>query len=215
VERNDRLWRRALGEVVCLVGLVELVMWVVPFVRRPGPAFLGLVALVVALLVCCQIRDRVPARELGFRTDTFVAALRAYAVPFTVALVLLVGLGAAFGTLRFGERFARMLVFVPCWALVQQYMLLSFAQRRFRLVFGPGLPSALAASATFALLHLPNPTLTAACAVAGLVWTVGFERFPNLWANVVTHTLASAVLANSLPPFLLRNMVVGYNYFLR
>jgi membrane protease YdiL (CAAX protease family) len=70
-------------------------------------------------------------------------------------------------------------------------------------------------AALFALLHLPNPALTVACALGGYVWAREFDRSPNLLANALTHTIASALLANSLPGWALKNMVVGYNYFMR
>jgi hypothetical protein len=205
----------AAAEVACLVGLVETIMWAVPFTGRPAAAYLGAVALIALLLAVCHVRDRVPRRDLGIRFDNFLAVLKVYAVPFGAAVALMVAIGLAAGTLRLGARFVAMLASVPAWALLQQYMLLAFAQRRFRVVLGPGWPSVAASASMFALLHLPNPTLTVACAAAGLLWAWQYERGPNLFANAVTHTLASAVLANSLPHAVLRNMVVGYHYFLR
>jgi membrane protease YdiL (CAAX protease family) len=152
---------------------------------------------------------------MGFRVDNFLRTLRAYALPFGIAIVLLMVVGLAFGSLVIGPRFWGMLATVPAWALLQQYMLLAFAQRRFRVIFGPGTPAVLASAAMFGILHLPNPTLTIACLAAGFLWSWQYERSPNLFANALTHAVGSAFLANSLPHLLLKNMVVGYNYFLR
>jgi membrane protease YdiL (CAAX protease family) len=207
--------RQALAEVACLVGLIETIMWGAPFARQPAVAFLGLVLLVATLLVVTHLRDRRRPREIGLRVDNLGSALRAYCAPFGIALALLVAVGLAAGTLRLGPRFLGMLAGVPAWAFLQQYMLLAFAHERFRIALGGGWPSVLASAGMFALLHLPNPALTVACAAAGLVWAWQYERGPNLFANVATHTLGSAVLANALPPSVLKSMVVGYNYFLR
>jgi len=49
----------------------------------------------------------------------------------------------------------------------------------------------------------------------GYVWAREYQQRPNLIANALTHAVASAFLANSLPHYLLRNMVVGYNHFFR
>jgi hypothetical protein len=57
--------------------------------------------------------------------------------------------------------------------------------------------------------------LTLACAIAGYIWAKAYERSPNLFANAVTHAIASALIANSLPHWLLKNMVVGLNHFFR
>jgi hypothetical protein len=203
------------AEIICLLGLVELIMWAVPFTSRPGAAYLGAVAVICVLLVVCAVRDRVPARELGVRADNLVPVLRTYAVPFGAALAAMIVVGWWCGTLRFGQKFFGMLVGVPVWALLQQYMLLAFVQRRYRVVLGAGWPAVAASATTFAVVHLPNPTLTIACAAAGSMWAWQYERCPNLFANALAHTVASAVLANSLPATVLKNMVVGYNYFLR
>lgn len=206
---------RAAAEVVCLVGLIETIMWVVPLTRYRAEAYLGAVVLITVLLVVCHVRDGVPGHELGVRIDNFLRVMRVYAVPFGAAVALMVAVGLVAGTLRLGGKFLGMLAAVPMWALLQQYMLLAFAHRRFRVVLGPGTPSVVASASMFGLLHLPNPTLMVACAVAGLVWAWQYERDPNLFANAATHTVASAFLANSLPHAVLKNMVVGYNYFLR
>ncbi|HKG22233.1 MAG TPA: CPBP family glutamic-type intramembrane protease, partial [Blastocatellia bacterium] len=123
--------------------------------------------------------------------------------------------GLVAGTLRVRAKFFSMLLFVPPWALLQQYMLLAFAHRRFRVITGSGRVSVIASAGLFAILHLPNPVLTVVCALGGLIWAREYERDPNLFAHAITHTVASAFLANSLPGWLLKNMVVGYNYFLR
>jgi len=205
----------AVAEVACLVGLVETIMWAVPFTRNPPFAYLAMVGMITLLLVTCHLRDGVPGREMGFRVDNLLRVLGVYVLPFGITIAILVAVGLAFGSLSFGPRFVGMLLGVPAWALLQQYMLLAFAQRRFRVIFGPGKAPVLASTAMFGILHLPNPTLTVACLAAGFVWAWQYERSPNLFANALTHTIGSAFLANSLPPLLLKNMVVGYHYFLR
>src|SRR5205085_9066932 len=132
--------------------------------------------------------------------------------PF-VALVLVIGIAAH--SLRFGARFYGMLASVPLWALLQQYMLFAFVHRRLRVVLGEGPRIAIVTALLFAFLHLPNPMLTLACALAGFIWAEAYERSPNLFANALTHTVASAFIANTLPHGLLKNMVVGTNHFFR
>src|SRR5262245_12564624 len=78
-----------------------------------------------------------------------------------------------------------------------------------------GEAAAIATAVLFAALHLPNPVLTLVCALGGYIWACEYSRRPNLFANALTHTVASAFLANTLPHSLLKNMVVGYNHFFR
>ena len=215
LERRPLAAKSAAIELVCLVLLVETIMWIVPFVPRQRTAYTGLAFLIIVLLVVCHFRDGVSARELGLRFDNFFLVLRRIA-PFVVASVALFLLvGFACGTLRFGAKFYSMLASVPVWALLQQYMLLAFSNRRLRVILGEGRKSVIATAVMFSLLHLPNPVLTVACAAGGYVWASEYNRSPNLFANAVTHAVASAFLANTLPGWLLKNMVVGYNYFLR
>lgn len=207
--------RVALCEIGCLLFCMELIMWIVPLMPNARMAYAGLAALIVVLLAVTHLRDRATARELGLRFDNFLPALAWISVrlaPFIAAILLV---GAAAQSLRFGERFYGMLLSVPLWALLQQYMLFVFVHRRLRVVLGEGRRAVFVTAALFALFHLPNPVLTLACAIAGFIWARAYERSPNLFANAFTHTVASALIANSLPHWLLKNMVVGTNHFFR
>jgi membrane protease YdiL (CAAX protease family) len=194
---------------------MELIMWVVPLIPNARVAYAGLAILIIILLAVTHLRDAPSARELGFRFDNFLPTLgwvSARLAPF-VAVVLVVGVVAH--SLHLGERFSGMLASVPLWALLQQYMLFVFVHRRLRVVLGDGQRAILVTTLLFAFLHLPNPMLTLACALGGYIWARAYERSPNLFANAVTHTVASALIANSLPHWLLKNMVVGTNHFFR
>jgi hypothetical protein len=207
--------RAAAAELICLVALVELIAWVVPVTPRPFQTYAGLASLIATLLLVCFVRDGVSLRQLGFRVDNFRRVLARLAPPFGAFILLLVVAGLWFGTFRVGRKFFLMLALVPPWALLQHYLLFAFAHRRVRALTGQGGRAVFTTAALFALLHLPNPALTIACALGGYFWAREYEREPNLYAHALTHTLASAVLANSLPPTLLKNTVVGYNYFFR
>jgi hypothetical protein len=207
--------RTALVEIGCLLVCMELIMWLVPLIPNSRMAYTGLAMLIIILLAVAQLREAASARELGFRLDNFLPTLlwiSARLAPF-VALLLLVGVAAR--SLQFGSRFYGMLASVPLWALLQQYMLFVFVHRRLRVALGEGQRVVMVTALMFALLHLPNPMLMVACAVAGFIWAQAYERSPNLFANALTHTIASALIANSLPHWLLKNMVVGTNHFFR
>jgi hypothetical protein len=202
-------------ELTCLVILIESIMWAVPFSPNPRLVYSGLALLIAALLLFGYVRESVSLRELGLRVDNFYRVLRRVAPSLIIFVASVLVIGMAAGTVRLRPKFFSMLIFVPPWALLQQYMLLAFAHRRFRVITGSGRVSVIASAGLFALLHLPNPVLTVVCGLGGLIWAREYEREPNLLAHSVTHAVASAFLANSLPGWLLKNMVVGYNYFLR
>ena len=202
-------------ELSALIILVEAISWLVPILRDSRVAYASLSVMIIALLLLCYLRDDVSIRDLGLRVDNLPRVLSRIWLPLAVFVVLVVAVGLARGTINFGAKFFSMLIAVPLWALLQQYMLLAFANRRLRTIMGAGTHSVLATAALFSLLHLPNPVLTVACAFGGYIWAREYEREPNLFANAITHAIASAFLANSLSHSLLKNMVVGYNYFFR
>lgn len=204
-----------LTEVACLVFCIEVIMWVSPLTVYPRATSAGMVLLIILLLIVSFIRDRKTASELGFRIDNFFPALAHLILPLSLFILAVVVIGLFAGTLRFGPKFFSMLLFVPLWALLQQYLLLGFVNPRIRMMLGEGDSSRICTAAIFSILHLPNPVLMVACAVGGYIWVRGHEREANLFASALTHTVASAFVANTLPGWLLKNMVVGYNYFLR
>ena len=207
--------RAAATELGCMVFVVELIEWLVPLAGNNPTAYGALAAILAILMAGCFLRDGLGPKQLGIRLDNFLPAL-ADLFPFLAVLVLaVVSIGLASGSIRLGNRFWSMLAVVPPWALLQQYMLLAFAGHRLRVLLGTGHAATLATAGLFAILHLPNPALTISCAIGGYIWAREYKHRPNLFANAVTHTVASAFVANTLPHWLLRNMVVGYNHFLR
>ncbi|HET8674807.1 MAG TPA: hypothetical protein VFO63_03385, partial [Blastocatellia bacterium] len=127
---------RAACEIACLVLLVEAIMWIAPMVRDERAASLGLSSVIIVLLVTCYVRDKRTARMLGLRLDNFLSVIRRLALPLGAFVVSVVVVGWAAGTLRFGAKFYSMLLSVPLWALLQQYMLLAFINHRLRVMTG-------------------------------------------------------------------------------
>lgn len=199
-------------ELGLLIGGVLAIMWLVPLTPWPRAGYAVLLGALVGLLVVAHVRERPGGRELGLRFDNFLPVLRRLAPIVAGFVVVLVAIGLFAGSLRFGPKFWSMLATVPPWALLQQYLLLGFVHRRFRLLLGPGRRAIGATTALFGLMHLPNPGLTIACTLGGYVWAREFERSPNLLAHALSHAVGSAFLANTLPRALLKNMVVGYRY---
>lgn len=205
---------RAAVELSVFITGVLAIMWIVPLLRRPNPTKDVLILALLAVLLSCHLRDQVGWRELGFRSDNLLSVLRRLTPVFGGLVLGAISIGLVAGTLRFGTKTWVSLALLPAWALLQQYMLFAFAHRRLRVVLGPGQRCIWATTVLFAVMHLPNPTLTLVCALGGYAWAREYERSPNLFAHAVTHTVGSVVLLHSLPRELLKNMVVGYRYFL-
>ena len=97
------------------------------------------------------------------------------------------------------------------WALFQEFLTQSFMFVRLEAVLRS--PWAVICTALlFSLAHLPNPLLTPATLVAGLVFSSVFQRYRNLYAVGLAHALLGLALAVSLPESAIHHMRVGAAY---
>jgi hypothetical protein len=158
--------------------------------------------------------------ELGWRTDNFMRAARLLLLPMIAGTLVLVLVGwlwfggsFSFGRRRAGWAISGFPVWGMVWGLLQQYVLQSFINRRAQLVFGKGTASIILVAAVFALLHLPNPWLTGATFLGGLIWAAVFQRAPNLYALALSHAFLTWTLISTLPDDALRSLRVGYKFF--
>jgi membrane protease YdiL (CAAX protease family) len=207
--RNFAIW-----EIISVVSSGLLMEWVV-FSFAGKSKLVGAVPVLLALgLMFYSHYDRGETlREIGFRTDNFLAACRLLLVP-TVVVVLLV-IAAVWLTSQailvtpWRDRF----VLLPLWALFQQYALNGFINRRAQLALGKGPRSVVLVAIVFALFHFPNPLLAILTFVGGLIWAAVYQRQPNLFALALSHAVSSLTLALAVSPKLLEGLRVGFKYF--
>src|SRR4029077_11011580 len=96
-------------------------------------------------------------RTIGWRIDNLWLALRALLLPTLGAVILIATAGWAFGGFSSNKLHDwHWLVWLPVWALVQQYALQGFINLRAQIAFGIGYHSILLVALVFAMLHLPN-----------------------------------------------------------
>lgn len=158
-------------------------------------------------------------RELGFRFDNFLPAVKLLWLPMllTAGLCLLVGwwAGEEINFLRWhsGRPILGQLALGFGWGLVQQYVLQSFINRRAQIVWGSGWLGILLVALVFGGLHLPNPWLTVVTFAGGLIWAAVYQRAPNLFALAVSHSIMTWVLVSTLPASALNHLRIGFKYF--
>ncbi len=208
---------RAAAQVLLVLFFILLMLWSVPKLNDAARFYSALVILTwtFALMVMSHINYHEGLEELGFGTKHLKPAVKELALPVIIAAIILVSLGLTLGTIHFRRKFFLQLAGIPIWALFQQYITQSFINRRLQAIFGPGHKSTILTATIFSIVHLPNPTLTLATAIAGYFWARAFQRAPNLYAIAISHGLLSTLFANAMPKWILPNMVVGYNYLVR
>ena len=205
----------ALWEICSVVTSCLIAEWVVlSFVGRSK----SIAAIPVTLslgLIAFSYRERGETlKQIGFRLDNLMAAVRLLLLPTILAVVLIFIITWIFAGSDLLLRTPRpRFLFVPLWALFQQAILQGFINRRAQMVLGPGLRSILLVAIVFSLVHLPNLPLAGITLLGGLVWAAVYQREPNLFALALSHSIASIALALWLPPSLINSLRVGFKYF--
>jgi membrane protease YdiL (CAAX protease family) len=205
-------------EVASVMISVIIAAWVILPLQpeRPWlalfPAITGL-----ALILRSQKARGEDARSLGLGGVNFLRAAQLLALPMLAGAALIVATGMAAHSFHYTSHFRIVLVVLPIWGLIQQYVLQGFVYRRLRFSFaGRGSGVAIVATAVlFALAHAPNLMLMGLALVGGLLWTWVYDRAPNVLALGLSHAIMSLLIMTSSPPWLLDSMGIGFKYFFR
>ena len=200
-------------EIVSISLSVLIAEWAVyPFVGDNRFLIIALGPAIAYIILSHRAWGETP-RLLGWRWDNFREAARLLALPMLLLAALLLVVGWFLGSAR-APRVPdwRILIWLPLWGFMQQYILQAFVNRRAQAAFGRGWPSILATAAVFGLLHLPNPWLSLATFIAGLLWATVYQRAPNLLALALSHAIMTSALAVTAPPALLGGFRVGIRY---
>lgn len=171
------------------------------------------VLLAVAFMLYSHHERGEAVRDLGFRTDNFLAACKLLLIPTAVVVVLAVTVAWLTQHSIFVAPWRSRFLFLPLWALFQQYVLNGFINRRAQFALGRGPKSVVLVALIFSLLHFPNPLLAILTFVGGLIWAAVYQRQPNLFALALSHTVSSLSLALTISPKLLDSLRVGFKYF--
>jgi membrane protease YdiL (CAAX protease family) len=207
-------------ELISVVSSILIAEWMFTTVSGLSKLIIAIPVLLAFTLMIFSHRARNESlRDIGFRFDNFLHAMRLLAWPMLAGgvLCLIVGwrLGGTINLFRWHpNRFILFqLILGFGWGLVQQYALQGFLNRRATMAVGAGWQSALIIALIFGCLHLPNPALTASTFVGGVVWATVYQRAPNLFAVAISHSVMTWLVVSTLPTSLLHHLRVGLKYF--
>lgn len=213
-------------EVASVLASVFLTTWVmIPLQLKPRwlVAVPGLFAL--ALILNSQRIRSERLGDFGLSGRNFGKAMRLVALPTLAAAGVIATLGYATNSFHRTSHFWTNVLFLPVWAVTQQYVLQAFIYRRIRRLLVAESATLneqhrqvrwaiWATAALFSLAHLPNLMLMVLTLLGGLMWSWVYERAPNLLALGLSHATLSFLLMTSAPDWMLPSLSVGYKHFL-
>lgn len=172
-------------------------------------AMLGPVALVVTLLV---VLARRPSRdELGFGVRGLAPSLWIFPAAIAISLVSAF-VAAKIGTLHpLYKASAGHVAGYILWTIYQQFLLQDYFMNRLLRLASPGEAVTITAS-LFSAAHLPNPVLTAATLVWGVISCILFRRYRNIWMLGLAQGLFGLCIAVCVPDALHHHLRVGLGY---
>jgi membrane protease YdiL (CAAX protease family) len=191
-----------------LVVLTSLLVYV--WLIEPNVAH-SAVLIPAAILVILTAWHDLRYRDWGFSWRALVPGLwRALVVTF-VAVLLIVGAGAAVGTLHDRRDFLGSLAPLVLWGGAQQWVLQTLVLREAQRASSRAKGIVIAAL-LFGAVHLPNPLLTPVTAAAALVWCWLYDRHPNIIPLALSHGLGTLALRYAFDETITGRLRIGAAY---
>lgn len=201
-------------DVLVFLILLFAYIWIVKPLFGGSSAISWLVKIVaMGIAIRGVVRLRGGRRQAGLRLDNLGSSLAVYLLASAVyaTLVMLVLWNyTSFDEVSWPS--LRALLWRIVWAFLQQFYLLSFLFSRLREILGKDAWAVPAATAIFALCHLPNPFLTLYTLGGGLIATTLFLRYRNVFAAALAHALASLLVSRFLVDAVTGGLRVGPGY---
>ena len=191
---------------IAIVSAVLIHVW---FLADRWPREVVLVT--AGIIVMATIRHDLKHREWGFAPRALMPGLLA-ALPITLLLsVVIIGIGAAVGTLHDRRDFLGSLWPLIIWGGAQQWVLQSVVLRESQRATTRRTGIVLAA-VLFGAIHLPNPFLAPVTLAAGLLWCWLYDRHPNIFPLALSHALGTLAVVYAFDQDITGRLRIGASY---
>jgi membrane protease YdiL (CAAX protease family) len=187
-------------------GFIIAIIWS----PERAQAILSPIALVLTLAV---VLARGKSRDqLGFGTRGLASSL--WILPAAIGLTLLsVFIAARIGTLHpLYHAGAGHVTGYILWTIYQQFLLQDYFLDRLLRLVASEVTAVTVAGILFSAAHLPNPLLTAATLIWGIVSCLLFRRYRNVWMLGLAQGLLGLCFAICVPDALHHHLRVGLGY---
>ena len=177
------------------VAFAALLNLALEFLQVPKRwSFLASALVLAAYLAYFALRRPHSWRDLGFRRDNIAAGLLPVGLCTLLAAAGLIGVAVAKGHTVLQPGVLTLLALYPLWALVQQFAFQGLLHRGLTVLIPSPSLQVLTTAAAFAAVHPGNPTLFALTLLAGIMWSLLYRRWPNLWLLAASHTVLAALV---------------------
>jgi len=177
--------------LVVAVSLTYLGFEVLNIPKRWSFLFAGLA--LGAYLLYLAVRRPHSWHDLGFRRDNLTAGLLPVGVCTAVVGAGLVAFAVVQGRAVWQPAVLVLLALYPFWALAQQFAFQGLFHGGVKVLVQSPYLQVLLTAAAFASVHVGNATLFALTFVAGIMWSLLYRRWPNLWLLAGSHTILAAL----------------------
>jgi membrane protease YdiL (CAAX protease family) len=129
------------------------------------------------------------------------------------AVLLILGAGAALGTLHDRRDFLGSLAPLVVWGAAQQWVLQTVLLREAQQATSRR-GGIVVAATLFAVVHLPNPLLTVVTFAGALFWCAIYDRHPNIVPLAVSQGVGTLALRHAFDADTLGRLRVGSSYLM-
>lgn len=171
----------------------------------------GVTAVPIALVTSLAVWHARREREWGFNWRALLPGLRAALLVTAPAVVVILMAGAWLGTLHDRRDFLGSFGGLFVWGGAQQWVLQTVVLREAQRVTSPRW-AILVAALLFAMVHLPNPFLTAVTFAGGLAWCAIYARYPNIVPLAISHALGTLAILHAFDETITGRLRIGVSY---